>query len=384
ELEAWLADSETNRLLFSEINDPNLIAEYLDKIGQFDEEGTWKKIIAYQKQSAPLTNKTAKKSTHLKNKVLSLFPLYGIKWKMYAAAAVLILCLSTGIILYWQMSSRHSAVAENKAIDNDILPGKDQAILTLADGKRIVLDSNSNGTIAKQGGITIINLKGKLNYKNTKQVPNTAVYNTIETGRGNQYEIMLADGSIVWLNASSSLRFPASFTGNERNVTLTGEGYFSVAKDINRPFTVLFNNTSVKVLGTEFNVMAYTDEPGGTQTTLIRGSVSINQGQHQMKLVPGKMAVVNDSGIRINSNVDIEQVIAWKNGQISLNNADLKMVMRQISRWYDVEVKYEGPVNQIHIGGFVDRNVNLNAILDFLSENGVHIKRKGRELIILK
>jgi ferric-dicitrate binding protein FerR (iron transport regulator) len=397
ELDAWLAESEDNQAVLTEMSDPGLIAGYLEKMDRFDESGTWQKISDYRRRAASITNQSPDTRRH-KKPFIGTLPLPGRRWfRNMAAAALFIFCI-VGAYFYLRPSLKPSPIGEIKTSSSDIIPGKDYAVLTLADGSKIVLDSSSNGTIANQGGTKIINLKGRLNYgagydksagqeKATGQdkaagTANTALFNTVETGRGNQYQLLLADGSIVWLNAASSLRFPTSFTGKERKVTLTGEGYFSIVKDTQKPFIVLFNNTEVKVLGTEFNVMAYADEPGGTQTTLIRGSVLINKGQHQAQLVPGKTAVVNDTGIKVKSNQDIDQIIAWKNGQISLSNADLKMVMRQISRWYDVDVKYEGPISQKHFGGLVDRNVNLSAVLDFLEENGVRAKIRGREITI--
>ncbi|HEX9510307.1 MAG TPA: FecR domain-containing protein [Puia sp.] len=397
ELDKWLAESGNNRAVLSEISDPELMAGYLDKMDRFDEEGTWEKILTHRNQAVLSTSEPFKNDNHTQafpERALS-FP--GKKWLVYAAAAaIFFLFIGGGIIFYWRQSPKPSPIAAKKEVYPGITPGKDQAVLTLADGRKILLDSSSKGTIANQGGTEVVNARGRLKYdksdENAKStgsakgdaIANDVVYNTVETGRGNQYQLVLPDGSKVWLNAASSLHYPTSFTGNQRKVVLTGEGYFSIVKNVKKPFIVSFNNTDVKVLGTEFNVMAYSDEPGGTRTTLISGSVSINSGRQQMKLEPGKIAIVDDESIKIKSNEDIEQVIAWKNGQISLNNADLKMVMRQISRWYDVDVRYEGVVARKHFGGLVDRNVNLSAVLDFLAENGVHTKIKGREITVLK
>src|SRR5258708_27099877 len=311
---------------------------YFEKRDRLDEEGPWEKILTHRNQAVLSTSEPLKNKNHTKvfpERALS-FP--GKKWGVIvAAAAIFCLFIGGGIIFYWRQSPKPSPIAAKKEVYPGITPGKDQAVLTLADGRKILLDSSSKGTIANQGGTEVVNARGRLKYdksdENAKStgsakgdaIANDVVYNTVETGRGNQYQLVLPDGSKVWLNAASSLHYPTSFTGNQRKVVLTGEGYFSIVKNVKKPFIVSFNNTDVKVLGTEFNVMAYSDEPGGTRTTLISGSVSINSGRQQMKLEPGKIAIVDDESIKIKSNEDIEQVIAWKNGQISLNNADLKM-----------------------------------------------------------
>lgn len=320
----------------------------------------------------------------------SAVSLYSRTWFRVCAAAVFIFFLSTAVFLL--LPKKEAAIIahkENKiqpAID--IAPGKNNAVLTLDDGTSIVLDSAANGTLAQQGNIKVLKLNGQIAYNKTGMgnAELNPVYNTITTARGNQYQLILADGSKVWLNAASSIRFPASFTGNERRVEITGEAYFEVAKDAKKPFRVTFNSQSgekgeIEVLGTHFNVNAYSEEPD-IKTTLLEGSVKIRKANEIQMLSPGQQAKVTSKGIVLEKTVDMQQVVAWKDGFFLFNNTDIYTLMRQVSRWYDVEVHFEGHISEEGYSGKISREVTLSKLLKVLELNDVHVKTNGRRITI--
>jgi ferric-dicitrate binding protein FerR (iron transport regulator) len=213
---------------------------------------------------------------------------------------------------------------------------------------------------------------------NSKEI----VYNTLSTPRGGQYQLILQDGTKVWLNSSSSIHFPTTFRGRERKVAITGEAYFEVAKNSAMPFKITVKDVEVRVLGTHFNIMAYDDE-NSINTTLLEGSVKISKGSSNKMLAPGEESIVNKNG-DINVIVaDIEEVMAWKNGWFQFNAADIQKVMRQISRWYDVEIVYEGKIPISHFSGMISRGNNISQVLAILKAGGVQLKIEGRKIIVL-
>ena len=269
-------------------------------------------------------------------------------------------------------------------LKNDtILPGGNRAILVLGDGTKLVLDTASNGTIAEDVHAKVIKLDdGQLAYSSSDQPNKPVTYNTLSTPRGGQYAITLADGTTVWLNSASSLRFPSSFTHPSRIVELSGEGYFEVATNKERPFIVRVNNLEVKVLGTHFNIMAYKDE-FSTNTTLIEGSVLIGQQKETATLRPGQQAQVSNNGnIGIIKNADVDQAVAWKNGFFNFNGSDIETTMRQIARWYDIEVTIENKIIE-HFYGSIPRNSTIEKVLQMLQHTGVvHFARQGRKVFV--
>jgi transmembrane sensor len=318
------------------------------------------------------------------------------KW-MIPAAAVMLFLLTIGF--YFFFSSKKTIPQEivkkeaTKVIPvNDKTPGGNKAILTLADGSSIVLDSASNGTLGQQGNIKIIKLdNGLLAYSvNGKQLTESdeAFYNTISTPRGGQYQITLADGTMVWLNAASSIRFPVLFTGAQRKVEITGEVYFEVAKNKAKPFKVKATSSEIEVLGTHFNVNAYDDE-ASIKTTLLEGAVKVSatsfvsNTQTTKFLLPGQQASnSNDGKISIINNADLEETMAWKNGRFQFKSTDLKSILRQIARWYDVDVEYKGSVN-LHFTGQLTRNENVSKVFEKLAlTNEVHFKIEGKRIIV--
>lgn len=321
---------------------------------------------------------------------------FGKRYWWVAAAALLLL---TSMIALLTIRSKKQQDITGKGRQPspvyDAAPGKQGALLTLADGSTIVLDSAANGTLAQQGSTNLIKTdSGRLTYS-----PSTgagqAVFNTITTLRGRQFQLILPDGSKVWLNAASSLTYPTAFTGNERKVTLTGEAYFEVApafaagstgKKI--PFRVLISPqqgapewAAIEVLGTHFNVNAYHDETA-IKTTLLEGKIKISSGQGSQLLSPGQQAQLSNHQLSVINNSDLEAVVAWKNGVFNFHKADLLAVMRQLSRWYDVEVVYQGPVPGRLFGGEIERNLHLSQVLKILSKMGVQCTIEGKKLIV--
>lgn len=312
-----------------------------------------------------------------------------IGWRSFAAvAALLVLFLSSAAI--WISLSKDAAVApplisvlQNKESQNELLPGVNKAILTLSNGAVISLDGTKNGEIARQGN-TIVDKSsnGQLVYQVADAATVDVVYNTLTTPRGGQYRLTLADGSEVWLNAATTIKYPASFPGNERRVEIKGEAYFEIAHNAGQPFIVSSNGMEVKVLGTHFNVNSYTDEKM-MKTSLLEGSISLSKNGHSAMLKAGQQAQLSSAGdFKVLSDVDMEEVVAWKNGYFSFNHADLQTVMRQISRWYDVDISYEGPIPARLFGGKIDRNSNASDVLKILEESKVHFSVQNRKIIV--
>lgn len=315
------------------------------------------------------------------------------KWKIPAAAAVILILLATGTYFIFSSKSPKQEIVNTTISqpENDIVPGGSKAVLTLADGSAMVLDNASNGTISQQGNITVQKLNnGLLTYSvNGKQVTekDEAFYNTIATPRGGQYQVTLSDGTKVWLNAASSIRFPVVFTGAERKVVITGEAYFEVAKNKAMPFKVKATSSEIEVLGTHFNVNAYSDE-ASIKTTLLEGLIKVSApgvaGNPSPKFLrPGQQVDINKAGtVNVTNHADIEEVMAWKNGHFQFKKADLKMVLRQISRWYDADIVYTGNVD-IHFTGQLTRNENVSSVFEKLALTGeVHFKIEGKKIIV--
>ena len=313
------------------------------------------------------------------------------RWKLTAAAASIVLILSLGSYFIFSPKTIKKEIAKTNipkpSLKNDIAPGGNRATLTLSDGSTIILDSATNGTISKQGNIKVEKLaNGLLAYsQNGKQVTENdeAFYNTITTPRGGQYHVTLSDGSQVWLNAASSIRFPVAFKGTERKVEITGETYFEVAKNPAMPFIVKAASTEIEVLGTHFNVNAYDDE-AIIKTTLLEGKVKVSVANQVSKfLKPGQQAAINKEGkIGVLDNADIEEVMAWKNGRFQFSSADLKSILRQISRWYNVDIVYKGNVN-LHFTGQLTRNENVSKVFEKLEMTGeVHFRIDDKKIIV--
>ena len=312
-------------------------------------------------------------------------------WKIASSAAAVILIFFG--IYYFNHTDTPEIAYTKKHIATDITHGENKAILTLADGSVISLDSANNGKIAKQSGIEITKTAdGQLVYttseKSSDLASNSLLFNTVSTPRGGQYQIVLPDGTHVWLNASSSLKYPTSFKGSERKVELEGEAYFEVVSNKKMPFRVLSKNQLVEVLGTHFNINSYADE-NVTKTTLLEGSVKIARLSGAQKslsdykiLIPGQQAVLAEK-IKV-SNVDTEEAVAWKNGELMFSSQEIKGVMRQISRWYDVDIIYEDNIDDIILSGSISKYANVSKVLEILELTGnIHFKIEGRRILVM-
>ncbi|SMC90326.1 FecR family protein [Pedobacter africanus] len=308
-------------------------------------------------------------------------------WLKYIAASLILIGFSVfAIYLVSEDSDKKNIVKNNTSI----LPGNNLAYLTLSSGKRVALNDLNSGEVLNESGVQIKKTaEGQLVYTVSDQQNDdeTPRYNTIETPKGGQYHILLPDGSKVWLNAASSLKYPSSFTkSNQRLVFLNGEAYFEISTDKARPFIVHSASQEVKVLGTHFNINAYTDEPE-TTTTLIEGAVSISplindaaDFSAERRLKPGDQALRNNSGIRI-KHVDTEEAIAWKNGQFVFSSESITAIMRKISRWYNVDISYDGNVSALRFTGTLSRYAQVTEVLQMLEmTNKVEFKVKGREI----
>ncbi|RFM32280.1 FecR family protein [Chitinophaga silvisoli] len=294
-----------------------------------------------------------------------------------AAAAIILLGTTAWYVFKPQRRSIPPIVA---AKVNDVQPGKNGAVLTLANGQVIALDSTGNGVIANQNGTTVTLQNGSLRYNAEKAAATS--YNMIRTPNARQFKLVLPDGTTVWLNAGSSLKYPTAFNGRERIVTISGEAFFDVAKDAEHPFVVeVADQLKVQVLGTQFNLNAYTDEKQ-INATLIQGSIRVNKGASAVVLQPGQQAQVND-GITVNSHINTAQVTAWKDGVFNFDDLGVEAVMRQLARWYDIEVVYEQGIPGTRFYGEIGRNLSLAQVLEGLKLSGVHFKIEGKRLIVL-
>ncbi len=292
-------------------------------------------------------------------------------WPRIISAAAIIIIISVGTLFYLDYIKKSKAKHAISEVKNDISPGGNIATLTLADGRKISLTDAENGQLAEQSGIKISKTAdGQLVYSisNTENSSPSLSYNTIETPPGGQYQIALPDGSKVWLNSASSLRYPVRFSGNERRVEISGEAYFEVAHNSRMPFRVINSSQIVEVLGTHFNIMAYPDE-SSTNTTLLEGSVRIIKENKSKIISPGQQTRVKNGDIDV-ATVDVTQVTAWKEGYFMFKNEDIQSIMRQISRWYNLEVKYEGHIPEKVFGGKISRSRNVSEVLEVLESTG--------------
>lgn len=295
------------------------------------------------------------------------------------------------------MAGNRAGYMHNKRYHgNDVRPGGNKAVLTLSNGTRVVLDSAHNGVLANQGNSLVLKMNtGKLVYNlqndagksslRQKSVPMTIAYNTLTTPRGGEYQIRLPDGTNVWLNSASSLTFPVAFTGKERKVMLKGEAYFEVIGNKEHPFEVQTGDVTIEDLGTHFNVMAYPNEPA-VKATLLEGSVKIMKGNTTALLKPGQQAIVPDlltEKIRVKA-VDTGESVAWKNGYFSFNNTSIYEIMRQISRWYDVDVVYQDSLH-VFLNGSISRNVDASAVFRMLKFTGeINFIIDGKKVLVKK
>jgi ferric-dicitrate binding protein FerR (iron transport regulator) len=311
-----------------------------------------------------------------------------LPWWRMAAAAVLLITLGAGLYFYIRKPAPATTGTQPIA-DTRIVPGDNKAILTLGDGRTINLTDASDGPIAEQAGITITKkADGQLLYTvSANAAAGVNTFNTIETPKGGQYQVSLPDGSKVWLNAATTLRFPAKFSDTGRTVYLDGEAYFEVAtlrlrSGQKMPFRVSLQGQEVEVLGTHFNVMAYKDE-GTIRTTLLEGAVQLITPETSALLRPGQQGYLAAKNKRFTvADADVAAVTAWKNGLFVFNGADLRTLMRQIGRWYDIDIIYEPGVKDDVVYGTISRKADLAKLLKILELGGIHFRLEGRRLIV--
>ncbi len=293
----------------------------------------------------------------------------------YAAAAIVLLALGILLITRTTTSNKPSVTAVTPQLPDKVKPGTQKAMLTLADGTVVTLDSTANGKIAQQGATQVMKLaNGQIRYQaaNTTTGQDKVAYNVMSTPMGGQYQLTLPDGSNVWLNAGSSITYPTAFPGNTRQVKITGEVYFEVTKDKNKTFRVTAGDQEIEVLGTHFNINAYADEDH-IKTSLLEGAVKVNKVllQPGQAFTHGKVEPTN-----------VDQDIAWKNGVFNFNNQNLAQVMRQLARWYDLEIVYPQGIPQKEYGGEIGRNLTLDQVLKGLENSGIHFQLNGRRLLV--
>ncbi|WP_295791458.1 FecR family protein [Mucilaginibacter sp.] len=327
-----------------------------------------------------ILNKISREIKKSNSHVTKIIPL----WLRYAAAVFLF----GGCFMYYYAHT-HRAVKSNvltqqqKPSKNDAGPGGNKAILTLANGSKINLSDVKNGVLASQGQTVLKKDKnGRIIYEasDVKGVDSSAIFNTITTPRGGQFQVVLSDGSKVWLNSASSITFPAAFSKTERKVTITGEAYFEIAKNKNKPFKVVTGRQMVEVLGTHFNINAYTDE-SAIKTTLIEGSVKISADAQSAILKPEQQSSLFNNKISINT-VDTDNVLAWTTGNFQFEKAEIPSIMREAARWYDVDIKYEGEIPKRRFTGSISRSVNLSELLKMLKYTGINFKIAGKTIVV--
>lgn len=369
--------------------------EYAEKIRELM-DGAWQEFDAFEEVFRDVRSRTMLQDIlggePARSAAIYRLPAKrGFFARRLAAATILVCAGLAALFFFW---GNNPATGEQVAATDipvsesiKIIPGGEKAYLTLADGSMIVLDTAENGTVTTQGSSKVLKVDDRLVYEGMAAANTPPVYNMISTPRGGEYQIVLADGTRVWLNAASSLRFPIVFAGTERSVSLRGEAYFEVAKNTGKPFKVVLNNeTEIEVLGTSFNVMAYDDEHA-VKTTLVEGKVKISRSGQSVQLLPSQQAVAEWEGTDITIGpADIEEAIAWKEGRFYFNNDNILSIMRKLSRWYNVEVYYSGPIPVGHYEGAIRRQAEINQVLEILelpggidfeiNENKIMVKTK--------
>jgi transmembrane sensor len=321
----------------------------------------------------------------IKAKIAKGRPVTRKLWPRIAIVAALMVVIFGAGLFY--INQRPSTVAQRVVHKKEIKPAANKAFLTLADGKRIALNDLTNGSVAVQSNVKITKtVNGQLVYviaeSNAVSPSTTTLYNTIETPRGGRYEIFLPDGTHVWMNAASTLKYPTSFASlKERKVDLQGEAYFEVAKDKKHPFIVKTSQQEVRVLGTHFNINAYADN-NQSQTTLLEGSVRVLGATNQLYLKPGQMAVINYNERMLSlKQANLENVMAWKNGLFVFDRQQLSDVLKDVSRWYNVEFEYSEEIGRRKLWGVVSKNGTLAELLDnIFITSSIHYKIEGRRV----
>lgn len=372
-LNDWRQAAPENQQLFDQLTSKEKLAPRLAVLHEYEQDAVRNKL------SHRIVPRSKFRYLMVKN------------WLQYAAAASILLMIAVGF--WWMQIKKQPPVTQQASrFKNDVAPGGDKAVLVLGDGSTIYLDQAQDGSLVQQGGMKIVKQGGTLTYERANTHPQSAdiTYNTLTTPKGGQYQVTLPDHSRVWLNAASSIRYATAFTGNERRVEITGEAYFEVAKEKNKPFRVAIAPVArgaspviVEVLGTEFNVNAYSNE-AAVKTTLLEGKVKVLSGSQSSTIVPGQQAQLIKGIVQVVDHADLEEAMAWKNNTFVFNNLTIEDIMRQLSRWYDVEVVYEQPVNT-HFIASIPRTVTLSKVLQVLElTGGVRFEIDGKKITVKK
>jgi len=362
ELQAWREQSDVNNRIFEKLTGEDyLLAAVSDAYKIDSDEVALQKINALIDQSEQATGYVQQTD---KITLRSIWP------RLSVAAAILILLAVSAVYIIKKNHKEAPVVAEVKKAKPDIAPGTYKATVTLADGSVVSLDSATNKIIGQQGSTAIKNSNGQLVY-DAKSTPaggtGEMLYNTVSTAKGQTYPVLLSDNSRVWLNSESSIRFPVAFAPGERKVQITGEVYFEVAHDASKPFIASVNGVDIQVLGTKFNINAYNDEEA-IRTTLIEGSVRVSKGGQKKQIKPGQQAQVISNDITVVDHVDLDKITAWKQGLFAFKGDKLQDVMKDLARWYNIDVVYEGSgTKDVEITGNIFRNWNLSEVLKILS-----------------
>jgi transmembrane sensor len=342
---------------------------------------------AFAENEEELRERILNKVNHRLKKDNNRFKIMIPVWLRVAAGILLFAGCFKYYYIYSHKSVKPLLLSHQKPkLKNDVSPGGNKAILILSNGTKIDLNNVKNGILGSQGQTVLKKDKdGQLTYHATSTITkdSSSIYNTITIPKGGRFQLVLSDGSKVWLNSASSITFPAAFSKNERKVTITGEVYFEVAKNKQLPFRVIAGKQTVEVLGTHFNINAYPDE-SSIKTTLFEGSVKISVDTKSAILKPEQQSsILNGKESRISIiTVDTDDVLAWKNGNFQFEKAEIPLIMREAARWYDVDIKYEGEVPQRRFTGSISRNVNLSELLRILKYTGINFKIEGKTIIV--
>ncbi len=369
-LDEWLKASPQNPVFLSQLSDPLYVKEELEKMYSYNIEDGWQNLISKYD-----TEENVVAIQKYRN------------WKYWIAAAVVLFAIAGAALLFINFPARQKPIENQNTVitATDVAaPAITKATITLQDGTRIAVDSINIGNMAMQGK-TIIQktADGQIQYTADDKVISETQYNRLTNPRGSRVvQLTLSDGTKVWLNAESEIRYPVAFNENQREVEIEGEVYFEVAKDPAKPFIVQSNGTTVQVTGTHFNINAYKDE-ASLDVTLLEGSVKVSKANHSVNLTPGEQAKVSND-IQIHRQVNTEEVMAWKNGLFIFNGTDIYTTMRQLSRWYDVDVKFNENITERFYGD-ISREKNISGVLTMLETTGsVHFKTSGNMIEVYK
>ena len=367
-------DEVLNELLEKLYQDPSLAVQ-----NDFDKQAVFSAISSkiFSNPKLKIESKTSKK--HI---------LY--RWISAAAAVLILVLVGSYLFFQWPQSTKNTMPLSNVPLEIKA-PDSNRATITMADGTIMYLDSVTNGQLATEGNVRLVKLSnGKISYQllDSSLKSFKIAYNTVTNPRGSKaINISLSDGTAVWLNAGSSITYPVLFTGETRQVTLKGEGYFDVTQVVNtkgvlQKFMVIANKTETEVLGTSFNINAYEDE-AAVKITLLEGKVNVVSEANKMRLIPGQQAKVQNGVIALNRNANLDEVMAWKSGNFYFDKVDIGTVVRQLARWYDLEFEFQGKMPDRVFEGEIQRDLTLSQALRILENNKVKFKLEGRKITIM-